>query len=209
MYFNGPDDSVVITGDINAMWLRDSFNQVYPYMFLANADAQLDSMLYGLLRRQTKMVLLDPYANSFQANDINFSPNAADDTRVQSYLGTTVNAMTRKIFERKFEIDSLCAFLKLSNEYFEATSNPNPFLDNGGEWIQAIASVATVFEQRQDPSTSSYYFTRQTSVPTDTLWKGTGGRARFGNTNVVRACCLFIIFFKVHWDVALSVSSVG
>lgn len=59
------------------------------------------------------MVLLDPYANSFQANDINFSPNAGDDTRVVSYLGTTVSAMNRKIFERKFEIDSLCAFLKV------------------------------------------------------------------------------------------------
>lgn len=128
VYFNGPDDSVVITGDINAMWLRDSCNQVLPYIPFANLDPKLDSMLFGLLRRQTQMVLLDPYANSFQvcpvffcccklmdqkANDINFSPNAADDTRVVSYLGTTVNAMNRKIFERKFEIDSLCAFLKV------------------------------------------------------------------------------------------------
>lgn len=46
---NGPPDTYVITVDIDAMWLRDSSAQVWPYLQFVNEDAPLK----------------DPYANAF------------------------------------------------------------------------------------------------------------------------------------------------
>ena len=62
---NGKPDTFVITGDIHAMWLRDSTAQVWPYMSLAKKDKDLQSLLAGVVNRQTNCVLLDPYANAF------------------------------------------------------------------------------------------------------------------------------------------------
>ncbi len=123
----GAGDTFVVTGDIPAMWLRDATNQVLNYMPFATQDAALDSMLQGLITRQTRCVLLDPWANAFQKDEAQLSPNEKDQTTKPSFLGTTVNAQSRLIFERKFEIDSLAAYLKLGNAYYEATGNTAPF----------------------------------------------------------------------------------
>lgn len=103
-------------------------------------------------------------------------PNQLDQTTKPSYLGTTVNAMTRLVFERKFEIDSLLAFLKLANAYFAATNDVTPF---DSTFVQAVTEVLKVLGRQQVSPLDSgaqppYFFLRQTTTPTDTLVKGVG-----------------------------------
>jgi meiotically up-regulated gene 157 (Mug157) protein len=108
-------DSFVVTGDIPAMWLRDSTNQLWPYLRFVPQDVELKSMFIGLIRRQTQCILTDPYANAFEKN--------------------------YEIWERKYELDSLCAFLKISWGYWDKTGDTAPFdLD----WVRAIEKTLGV-----------------------------------------------------------------
>ena len=93
---NGKPDTFVITGDIDAMWLRDSSAQVWPYLPLANEDEKLKSLLAGVINRQTKCILIDPYANAF-----NEGPTGSE-------WMTDATEMKPELHERKWEVDSLC-----------------------------------------------------------------------------------------------------
>lgn len=94
---NNKPFTYVITGDIDAMWLRDSSAQVYPYLSLANEDEKLKDLLKGVINKQVECVLLDPYANAF-----------FDDTTKISEWKDDLTEMKTGIHERKWEIDSLC-----------------------------------------------------------------------------------------------------
>ena len=93
---DGKDDTFVYTGDIHAMWLRDSGAQVWPYVQLANKDQQFKNMLAGVIRRQLKCIVIDPYANAF------------NDGAVGGEWMTDMTNMIPELHERKWEIDSLC-----------------------------------------------------------------------------------------------------
>jgi hypothetical protein len=103
----GKEDTFIITGDINAMWLRDSTNQVNPYVDLAADDPALRALLCGLIRRQTACVLLDVYANAFNVDTASRSYESSDVSTKPSFLGTRVDALSDAIWERKWELDSV------------------------------------------------------------------------------------------------------
>ena len=98
----GAEDSFIITGDIPAMWLRDSTNQVNPYHELAAADPALRALLCGLIRRQTACLLLDVYANAFNVDASAAPYDTTDISTRPHFLGTRVNALSGAIWERKW-----------------------------------------------------------------------------------------------------------
>ena len=100
---NGKPDTYVITGDIDAMWLRDSTAQVWPYLPFVKEEPRLGQLVEGVIRRQTKNILLDPYANAFYK----------DDTKVSEWKKTDITDMKPGTHERKWEIDSLCYPIRL------------------------------------------------------------------------------------------------
>jgi meiotically up-regulated gene 157 (Mug157) protein len=154
----GKPDTFVITGDIDAMWLRDSTNQVWPYLAFVKQDPTLARLIEGVVRRQTQCVLLDPYANAF----------FKDGTRESEWKSDKTD-MRPGVHERKYELDSLCAVLRLSCGYHDATGDTSPF---DAKWIRAIQVIIDTIETQQaglnEPGYEAYSFTRTGCVPIDT-----------------------------------------
>lgn len=147
-------DTYVITGDIDAMWLRDSTAQIWPYLQFMKADAALQNLIAGVINRQTRCILKDPYANAFY-----------DDESKVSEWKSDITDMKPGIHERKWEIDSLCYPIRLAHRYWKLSGDATPFND---AWKQAIVSTLAVFkEQQRKEGKGSYTFQRTTSWATD------------------------------------------
>lgn len=166
---DGVPDTYVITGDIDAMWLRDSSAQVNQYIPLAKNDPALAEMINGLIRRQARCILLDPYANAFYP-----------DPHRESEWKTDHTEMRPGVHERKWELDSLCYPIRLAYQYWKATGDTSAFDDT---WLKAMKlAVETMREQQRKEGRGKYSFTRTTAMQTDTLpgagwgnpWKPTG-----------------------------------
>jgi meiotically up-regulated gene 157 (Mug157) protein len=152
---DGKPDTFVITGDIDAMWLRDSTAQVWPYMPLLQEDAHLKDMVEGLIRRQSKCINIDPYANAFY-----------DQPKKSEWSGD-ITKMNPMLHERKWELDSLCYAIRLAYHYWKITGDTKPF---DAEWISAMRLVLqTCKEQQRKEGQGPYRFGRVTSWSTDTV----------------------------------------
>lgn len=155
---DGKDDTVVYTGDIHAMWLRDSGAQVWPYIQLANNDPELKNMLAGVIRRQFKCIIIDPYANAF------LDPH---DPNPDHQWMSDRTAMKPELHERKWEIDSLCYPLRLAYQYWKVTGDSSIFDE---EWLKAITLILQTFkEQQRKDNLGPYKFQRKTERASDTL----------------------------------------
>ncbi|MGB9435577.1 MAG: glycoside hydrolase family 125 protein, partial [Candidatus Acidiferrum sp.] len=102
-------DTFIITGDIDAMWLRDSACQVWPYVPLAKTDRDLRRMFQGLIGRQARCILIDPYANAFL-------PDPKSTNALEWAVGD-LTEMRPGVAERKWEVDSLCYCIRLAHGY--------------------------------------------------------------------------------------------
>jgi uncharacterized protein len=151
---SGRPDTFVITGDIEAMWLRDSTAQVWPYLPLAKEDPALKRLLCGVVRRQTACILIDPYANAF-----NDGPKGSE-------WAKDLTDMKPELHERKWEVDSLCYPVRLAHGYWKATGDASIF---DPEWRVAAAAILRTFrEQQRKEGPGPYSFRRTTSVAYDT-----------------------------------------
>ena len=156
---DGKVDAFVITGDIPCLWLRDSTAQVLPYLHLVGQDSKLVDLFRGLIARQSRSILIDPYANAFMRDPTartNLSWSQTDDTE-----------MKPGVAERKWEIDSLCYAMRLGFRYWRQTRDKVPF---DRTWADAArACVRTFREQQRKTSPGPYRFRRRSDRPTETL----------------------------------------
>ena len=166
--YEGAPDTFVITGDIDAMWLRDSSAQLWPYLPFAREDAALAQLLQGVVRRQARMILLDPYANAFTRNPtVPALPWAQHDE----------TAMAPGVAERKWEIDSLCYVTRLAFGYWRATGD-TASLDQA--WKATAWKIVETFRVQQRVSGKGpYSFMRRALSPSDSVpLAGYGNPAR-------------------------------
>ena len=146
----------VITGDIDAMWLRDSSAQVWPYLQFMHKDRKLQDLILGLINKQAKCINIDPYANAFYN----------DPTKEGEWFSDHTD-MKAGIHERKWEIDSLCYPIRLAYHYWKTTKDTTPFND---EWVKAQENIYKTFvEQQRKENLGPYNFMRTTPRGTDTL----------------------------------------
>jgi meiotically up-regulated gene 157 (Mug157) protein len=159
---DGKPDTFIVTGDIDAMWLRDSSAQVWPYLPLAAHDAALTRLYRGLIHRHARCIAIDPYANAFMAD-----PRAKTNLPWAQHDDTE---MKPGVAERKWEIDSLCWMIRLAHGYWSATGDLAPFDD---DWRAAMRLVLETFRvQQRKHSPGPYHFQRAAAAATDTLALG-------------------------------------
>ncbi|OPJ62753.1 glycoside hydrolase family 125 protein [Clostridium oryzae] len=151
----------LLTGDIPAMWLRDSTAQVRPYLIMAEEDKEIEEMIAGLVERQLQFINIDPYANAFNeaANGAGYQQ---DHTEMKPW-----------IWERKYEIDSLCYPIQLSYLLWKASGRTKQF---NSTFTEAVKKILNVWETEQNHKNSHYSFVRDTTRLEDTLINnGKGG----------------------------------
>ncbi|WP_165905004.1 glycoside hydrolase family 125 protein [Parashewanella curva] len=182
----------VVTGaDLQAMWLRDSSNQLSPYAFLISKDDRLFKLLVGLANSQAEFVLKDSFANAFIVPNGPQSSHNDD----QTYKQYQQAAMKPPVFERKFEPDSLAAVLKLQRVILENTSTQQKqqLLDDiQKNWLLADNVIVELlsawtgdFDDLSNPSNQYYYyFSRPGANALNTLVNGVGNPSK--TTGLVR-----------------------
>ena len=177
---DGTPRTFVYTGDIHAMWLRDSGAQVWPYVRLVGEDEALRRMIAGVINTQFSLINIDPYANAF--NDGPTGEGANDETGAPR---------DPNVFERKWEIDSHCYPVRLAYRYWKETGDTSVF---GDTWLEAVRNILATFrtQQRKDGD-GPYYFLRVTDRQLDT-------KDRVGRGNPVKPVGLIASAFRPSDD---------
>ena len=155
------NDTFVITGDIPAMWLRDSTSQVEHYLPFVKENENLKDLFIGLINRQMKCILIDPYANAFnkEANGQKWDNDITKDSPW--------------VWERKYEIDSLCYPVRLIYKYWKESGDTSFFNDEIKNVFNIIIDLWTT--EQDHFGKSDYSFQRLNCSETDTLCnKGLG-----------------------------------
>jgi len=176
---DGEDDTFVYTGDIHAMWLRDSGAQVWPYVQFAKKDDSIKHMVRGTILRQFKCINIDPYANAF-----NYGPTGSE------WMSDNTD-MKPELHERKYEIDSFCYPVRLAYEYWKVTGDDSVF---GQIWMDAIKNIyKTCVDQQRKNGRGPYSFLRVTDRQFDTMSNGGLGAP-------VKPCGLIVSAFRPSDD---------
>ncbi|WP_144759088.1 glycoside hydrolase family 125 protein [Curtobacterium sp. 9128] len=144
----------VITGDIPAMWLRDSTTQMLPYLRFVHACPPLADVLVGVVRRQFRSIEHDPYANA-----VNRSATGAhhDDRDLCD---------DPSVWEQKYEVDSLAYPVQFAHRIWRATGRTDLFDERAHRVLRTVVDHLRV---EQDHDRSTYRFVRDVGISTETL----------------------------------------
>ena len=181
--------SFVVTGDINAEWLRDSTNQLLQYQGLAKKEKKLENLILGAINTQAEYVIESPYCNAFQPPPVSHHPPVGNG---QEDCVHPANEATR-VFECKWEVDSLAHFLALGNQFHESTGS-KAFLHD--RYYLALETILEVLHQQSKPTfnpdtgkfeRNEYSFQRTTRSATETLNLGGFGNPLANGTGLIRS----------------------
>jgi len=142
----------IITGDIPAMWLRDSTWQVRPLLQSQHHDVV--ELLIALSKTQVRLFLIDPYANAF-------NPTPSGDCWHKDFKD-----QSPWVFERKYELDSWASILFLARMITEKYGRTDHINEEFHKALNLMIELARI-EQNHDRS--SYNFKRDNGVPHDSL----------------------------------------
>lgn len=182
--------SFIVTGDINAEWLRDSTNQLAQYQALAKSAPDIKNLLLGAINTQAEFVISSPYCNAFQPPDPSRLPPVHSGQ--EDYVHPAYEPGV--VFECKYELDSLANFLSLSNQYHAATGGALDFLTPS--WYKALDNVVRVIEAQSTPTFdretglfegNEYTFSRSTRSGTETLNLNGIGNPLAARTGLIRS----------------------
>lgn len=137
--------SYIITGDIDAMWLRDSASQLYSYLpFLSPHNPvsndninSLNSLWRGLINSHSRYILISPYCHAFQPPPESGIPPTHNGAYSQNKPRPAYDPV--KVFDCKWELDSLASFLQVSVGYYERTHDLAFFAKH--DWIAAVEAA--------------------------------------------------------------------
>ncbi|MBF2630189.1 glycoside hydrolase family 125 protein [Listeria seeligeri] len=147
----------LFTGDIPAMWLRDSGGQLRVFLNLDDPTGKLYDVIGAVIRQQFRYVLLDPYTNAF-----NFTGNGNCWSEIDQ--SERQNPWS---WERKYELDSLCFPVELAYFYWKQTGREDLF---DSEFLAAVKELIRVFRVEQHHAEQSeYFFIRDNGSEQDTL----------------------------------------
>ena len=184
----------IITGDINAMWLRDSSNQLQSYLSLLEPSTEFDSIasLYrGCINLQSRYINTSPHCNSFQ-------PPVESGIEIANNTSGNMDEVTppysnQSVFECKYELDSLAAFLEVSTNYYNATNDIDFF--SQFQWVETIQTILTTVNNLTSGTYNEsgyvldqpYTFQRTATLATETLPNQGRGNPVRGGTGLIRS----------------------
>ncbi|KAK7753639.1 hypothetical protein SLS62_004497 [Diatrype stigma] len=184
----------VTTGDIIAMWLRDSANQLRSYKSFLTANESADSLaslFRGAINLQARYIIKNPYCNAFQAPTESGLPPENNDAAKTDIVEPPYD--TGFVFECKYELDSISAFLQLSSDYYEKTEDHDFF--GKFQWVQAVETILNVTEgllvgtyaDNGAINQSPFTFQRESNRASETLLNDGAGSPIRGGTGLVRS----------------------
>ena len=184
----------IITGDINAMWLRDSANQLQSYLPLLTANDSVDSLaslFRGCINLQSRYINTSPHCNAFQPPEeaglgVSDNPYSQTDVVFPEYSNQSV-------FECKYELDSISAFLQVSTQYYTTTNDLEFF--NKFQWVDTVRTILNTAYALQNGTYDSegrvleqpYTFERETTSSFETQGNDGRGYPVQGGTGLVRS----------------------
>lgn len=140
------ETTFILTGDIPAMWNRDSAAQIRPFIYFAKDSIAIQKIIKGIIKNYAKQIAIDPYANAFKKNQDQVGGHDDD-----------LTDMDEIVWERKFEVDSLCYPIQLSYLYWKNTNDDSLF---NTEFLKMMKSIVNTFEIEQNHEQSDYVFQR-------------------------------------------------